>query len=1813
MLGSGDVMHREGKRQRIASEFDNVKKKTFVESMLRGVAETLASDSMYGHNSANQIRHRVEDIASQLDDNVASHESTSAGRAVLESRFALGRDDSQYMAQAVSLLWAGDGGERLRIVPPAAMPEIMRVASSKGLVRGMASVLAKKRKDVRASLLKSLDLVAWLLQIEEVRNSVFDTMSASEFPFVKDQANQIDVAFKTGNKVGFTHIMSLLDGEGNDVDRHIIVRELLEAVYILVDSSGRPSKTVGKLVAGMSRLVHRVEKDSELVVNIAHAIGGLNNVTLTSDDLGVLNDDATDTTAFTTGADVETTFEYEHVQPNVRQFATSTWEAFRRMTDKENSNVYERAGRSSESADRGKEWHLQQLLSTIWDNESACLTNYEQNLTHTEDRKSKEMTSAIENHLRGVDPICFSAHRSMKYDTDDTKKSSMFPGTEFVSFCVMRGVCGLRGPHQDNDGKEDTLKYNYPEERMRRYSKWSPHTNGTVVKLNNDPALSISAKQNVLYNNSNEVPVDTDFVGRVIAHIGNVDLTNGHSIENARSVQWAPFKNNTRTESLRVNFEDEEAHYVCEAAVYEVMIASLYLNILTDEDESNRKFMRAVAASAKISQLSAMTFVRNHIERVQKKVPTAQGISALRTMRKRVLVTRPCIACLSGNQFDQDLVRLPSDAGIAVFESVDSDAGELFIKKDSSDSLVPMIDTFNRSVPNALLTAWMRNGVKYGWRPHALPLHGQNNFSLMIGRSAQNEPVSTLDFVPAPDAVPELKWLSHMDVEEEAVKCTLSEALNALYNLERMDIEEAYIARLGLLGSEEQEGVFGIDRTIEGASRNRRATIWSDALREVAISGDRLYRFIVTLTGAIGEAADTAVSWEDEELRRLAKEASVRQNALAERVSQFQTKLVESVVTSTLKASNLQLDVRSGNAGDELVVLSSDVKESIRQITSGEAGQGFFESSVELNHLIGTSAKPIKINDVVKKLQAVGLEYQEQLQQSLAVSAPASYSRIAEPRNSFMLHLKPDTSAAIQKSFDHITSELLRCDGYHRHIHLWEFVEGKDWVLTTRFAELVGLMLQYTRMRSGSFASYVGSSQLTTNGHNIRMQIQRLRAQACVYLGNMPCKPDFLQTFGRTIYFDGSLAASNDEKERDKIREKYLQKRAPFGGDDGNDDASDTPDTADATSVWSIKRGIEATRRLTQSAARHRSSLQSKRQMGIEDNSTAGAVRSLHGYVAQVNDREEILRPLGITMQQGCVALTASIQDFVRTIRPEDLPVIAYMVMQFKLMSENGCTNNTAATKVNHDGIGAIHTVRTIQRAYTFDNSQATIKRPQPGSGKIHINLSEATVATAINVQRILFMLCVTFGIPFCDCHKVFKWLPTIKDTLSFDFISAKKLIAERDRWSNYLDNIFIQAQKLGCRPNTMVLVLLSYIFFDRRAILADIQNFVTNALHDLSVYFPGEDSVFADVPPALKAFLDGPGMQSLMKKAKAVYTSTQYYTNVPKESDDPVARMGEEANASDVFNKSDVVFDDGGALYLNLTNSGIGSLNRQMAVAYSLVTMCLGATQPSLRQLVEYTVKDIGINAKGLTSETLLNVQRTFVGAPEEANIVPRFDAEDILSLGPNYTFYDLMTNRSEKIDAFIKGAPLGKWAINEQSIWDRVSAGDTGVAVMKLLDCQLGAAVTCELAAAKIMLAMEHDDKKGFLQFIRYQTNVISLLVGGGRNAVHNALDLQVDNYYDWLVTGISHQLEGLWVDDVLSAVNQTTKEELKRSVNKEISALLGTVATESEIKQIAEYMDKPHEANHILLINFVLNAQQARYLKLTSEDNEVESDWM
>lgn len=1205
------------KKQRVGESFHRVRKDTFVEAMLTGVSTTLASDAEYGYNSANRIRRRVEAITSAIDESGKAANSMSSSRAVLESRFALGSDDSQYLSQCVSMLWAGDGGEKLRIAPLASMPEIMRVASARGIVKAMGGIVKRQRKDAQGMIKRALRLAGWLMQVEVVREAILRILQdgCTGGPPAQTAGRVIKAAFESqGAQAGTAAVINIGNEHGMDCARAVIF-----AFLMLIHPESMANSVVDQLVDAMNDVVEKAETNLTQLFNTANAMDGALERVYTQSmkeaaPYGQMDGNpgiqhANSCQAFTE-YDPRAIFE-EDVYPNFKQFATSVSEAIGRIsglftnlkttsTQPGHSTVANpqdvAAWQTSSMQPDGKAWYFDHGLSPMWrDRESADWAKalglgyyrpfFQQELFDassgfnqatpgdmrgqllgqaTPPRKSNIQAS---HDMRDV-VIAHNRHRETYKGKIEQFGSSMLDGKVvsdegFVQFCMIRGLCGFRGIHQASSGAADeVVQYDYPETDMPQYSR-GEFASLQDYQLPPDIVEQVRDCEQEIYVTDN-MKLDTDFFANATRDMRPdmplfaTDRLQSSKTDKARKAAWLPLDRN-RDKQQQISTETF-SQSVCEASVYEFMTLSL-MNPSVQNDQGPEDLMHAAAAVAKLRQV--------HLNAVVKSTPPGTIMHSVSEMGDDVYVTRPCSQCSKeGSAFDSRNLLLPVDAGVACFKKFGGSSVPLQIPSPSSDDpkknehpyfMAVSIDT---RIPNASLSAFLSNGMQIGWEDLDIP-RGQADPSQATGRMARPSEPYGMYFGASACAEPfddtesypygmgrQNNKIDPDDLSPTSLFKTFVNAILAFDQIEQMDCEEEYVKRFQHEGSKDSQEVFGIHRSIEDASRDRRADIWTDALREVAISGDRLYRFVTELTGAIGEAADSAIAWEDEDLKAVSKEASNRQKAMAERVSRFQTKLVESVVSSTLKASKLQLDVRD-NPGNELVVINTDVKDGIRQITSGEAGHGFFEASVELNNLLGSASQPITIKQLVNKLRNVSMEFQEQLKDSLAASTPASFSRISEPRNSFMLHLKPDTVAAVHKAFDLITSEMRMCPGYHRHVYLWEYVEGKDWVLSSRFAELVGLMLQNTRMRSGSFAAYVGTSQIITNTQNVRMQIQRLKTQVCSYIMHTDT-PQFLTPVGRTLYFGGAVSQTPDDAKRLDARSERAQGPAPFGGDSGD-------------------------------------------------------------------------------------------------------------------------------------------------------------------------------------------------------------------------------------------------------------------------------------------------------------------------------------------------------------------------------------------------------------------------------------------------------------------------------------------------------------------------------------------------------------------------------------------------------------------------------------------------------------------------------------
>lgn len=1179
------------KKQRVREQYTRVKRDTFVEAMLVSISTTLASDSEYGYNSANRIRQRVEDITSHMDDK-SGDPNKSSSRAVLESRFALGSDDSQYLAQAVSLLWAGDGGEKLRISPLASMPEIMRVASAKGMLGAMKDVVKERKATSSVFIQRALDLACWVLQIKDVRDAVLTILKEGKMAsYAIDVAKDLETAFSDSTARGIDAVRTL-----HTSGRNSQAKAVCTALLMLVSPDSPAGVVVDELTQAMCEVVQNTKRDSAKVFNAVLSLEGTQGRVIGSNDTSAArytSNNPDENPAFDTNLDQCVDFDpatgnpikdqSNYREPSFVEFATSLAEAARRISNNHTSydaNTSNVCIGGQQVCGALKHWRLEQILSPLWksnqskqwrdflklDDDSSRVSTAEASAASPPVGSPASSNQDVSDSLR--DLIQEQNRQRVEYnETINSFSATTLDGRVdiddmFVPFCMIRGLCGYQGAHQGEPSEDNKfLPYDYPsyevpEYKMGDYQKEEGH--------NIDPALDklITATENVLYDIKG-IQLDTDFFGNATKENAGERLlytgVEAYGFEPARRALWMPVKNRFSKDKERISV-DTFSQNICEASVYEFMAKSLKSPSCTSSTKSNN-LMHASAAVAKLRQLRPMSYVKFTS-------PDTSSMYDPSVMADHVYITRPCRTYpTTDSPMSHKGLDVPIDAGIADFAPVVDNPPSLRIDNLNDDEFEkrfthPMYASKQANyvgVAHTLLNESLQYGMRFGWTapltssaPVELTPTGKR-FTLFVDAAADAEPVRNISNSTSYTKHARKKKMLPNDVDMESMFNVLVKGIKDIDSLEQLDCEEKYVERISQEDSPEMNEVFGLYRNIEDASRDRRADIWTDAIREVAISGDRLFRFVTTLTGAIGEAADSAISWEDEDLKAMSKEAAVRQKSMAERVSRFQTKLVESVVSSTLRASKLQLDVRErANAGNELVVLNSDVKDSIRQITSGEAGHGFFEASVELNNLIGNASRPITIKDLVGRLKMVSEEFQEQIQHSMAITTPASYSRIAEPRNSFMMHLKPDTSTAIQKAFDLITSELGMCPGYHRHLHLWEFIEGKDWVLTTRFAELVGLMLQNTRMRSGSFAAYVGTSQIITNTHNVRMQIQRLKAQACHYLASVVDPPMFLSEFGRTIYFGGTVDPTEQDKGRKDMRNQRITAAPSFGGDGGS-------------------------------------------------------------------------------------------------------------------------------------------------------------------------------------------------------------------------------------------------------------------------------------------------------------------------------------------------------------------------------------------------------------------------------------------------------------------------------------------------------------------------------------------------------------------------------------------------------------------------------------------------------------------------------------
>lgn len=315
----------------------------------------------------------------------------------------------------------------------------------------------------------------------------------------------------------------------------------------------------------------------------------------------------------------------------------------------------------------------------------------------------------------------------------------------------------------------------------------------------------------------------------------------------------------------------------------------------------------------------------------------------------------------------------------------------------------------------------------------------------------------------------------------------------------------------GLEGAEDDDPPDAVDAFLkvhaspkEGAgavtAQARRDGLWTEMQRHLAISQDRLWIFIRLMSGSIGGDINDVITMANEATLKATKALQDQRLEIAKRVSDTQSKIVETVVASMLKNSKMTMDYKDEN----LAVIDGEAKKDLKDLASGASGRPFFEANVALKNLTEKTVEAPALKDVLAGLASVGLQMQITLEQSLAEpgAASASLVELSHPSNSYFVSMRPDAVAAIRSAHEMLNSEL-GVFGGRRRLALWELVEGGCQVLTHRFAELCGFLLVQTRTSTGVSAMYVSHQNIYTNASQARVALAKLVAAASAYIARV--------------------------------------------------------------------------------------------------------------------------------------------------------------------------------------------------------------------------------------------------------------------------------------------------------------------------------------------------------------------------------------------------------------------------------------------------------------------------------------------------------------------------------------------------------------------------------------------------------------------------------------------------------------------------------------------------------------------------------------
>tara|TARA_X000001036_G_scaffold334768_1_gene313660 strand:- start:163 stop:5634 length:5472 start_codon:yes stop_codon:yes gene_type:complete len=1217
------------KRQRLNGYND------LMDQMLAEFANALRAN---GGWSGAPTGNRLDDIRENMLNKKAG---ATPGRAALEARRALGMDDQAYLNAGVLPLWTSVEADAGVIVPDAGQLHLLGGRMQSQVEERLRQAAEASKADANEALKAAGEQIGWLLDLDEVRDELLDVAVQRGLPKEGDGgADDLKTLYAAKPDDGFKKVQELV--------RKGLVRPFLEALLVFLDPDAQPQRILRELEAhGIEKIVFHAAVD-QLRLHKAFALRDIGTGGGTGDSAGTLLGGTSGSTVCDTVpvdpsiADIDGVLKYSFAQIVGDGQVEAGWDP-----SPVRSPFWESLNRDEK---KGK-------LPSIPDAGAAGTRRTELNAALDARAHSNAVATALSK------PSLFDSELAQTQPA----LAAAVPMHMYVRFALLRGVCGARGP-AEAPLSGDVLMYTYPTmplrngvqmDRVRRRVHTPSAADEKSLERMSMAVAEFSRRRYgaFLVGTWGEGVVNLCDAGLKGAEAETVKVRlsgnrGGDLQEPPRQVGWAPMT--LQTEEMVPALEDPSAQHASRAAVLEHIIATLKerrdaggdLARRSGMDDSEDRSLTAAIVAAKLNQLESLAHVAKAATPPAASFASARPPPVATTYRAaaggtEVFVTRPPVMCANKMLFPADagLARFARRAPAAAAEPIDVD---LSVVSTSSEVLQVALASasvdFHTFDARAAATAddasalappqlgnqkWARPPKSVGDAPVHPDLYIYSAKDAHVPwkeRLVRNFGILGGDFQPSQLNTAALRKLF------EGATCALRD----------LDVANGHVELADRLSK--RSGVAGADLPPalvvepDEVARSVRSGLWKSALREIAVSQDPLYAFVRSLSGTLGESAESVVEI-DADLLRAQKQLGERRKAASERTLSFQTRLIETMLTSALRESKLRLDLKQGgvdSAGQQLaqqlVISRSDAKEALRDLASGQSGRPFFDAQVELSRQLDRGGTdPVPVLDVIRQINELAKSYQQnaagKLVEDVTDSMRLDLEGISEPKNLFCIRLKDETYAAVRKAFVTVGREVEAHGHRMRHVRLIEYIEGGHLDLTTAFSDYVALTLQQLRMTSTSLAAYAGLHQVKMNHLQAGVALGRLVQAHCRYVlmhnGLRPLPPAVsaprITGGGKTLLLGapgdgpppgGGGGPDDDDGGGDDVRDRVFpadgKSDDPSGGDATPPPGAEklAPEEAAARIIKEVKRlrALKARAR-AQSSVRERKAAYKKRAL----------------------------------------------------------------------------------------------------------------------------------------------------------------------------------------------------------------------------------------------------------------------------------------------------------------------------------------------------------------------------------------------------------------------------------------------------------------------------------------------------------------------------------------------------------------------------------------------------------------------------------------